>query len=896
MTGATRLLVLALTAAACSPAPAPPQIASPVAVHAATAPVAAPTVRLPRTFLPTSYDARLEIDPSREDFAGSIVIAGDLSASSSTILLHGRGLAIRTARARSGGKDVALTVTPRGEDELHLQSAEPLAPGAWTLAIDYTASFERVSTAGAFKQTVAGASYVYTQLEAIYARRVFPCLDEPDNKVPWKLTLDVPAKLVAVANTPIARETALDADTKRVEFGVTKPMPSYLVAFGVGPFEIVEAGRTQRGTPVRVVTLARRGADAAYAAQTGARIVDLAEQWFGTPYPYEKLDLLTIPLTVGFGAMENAGLITFTESLMLLDGRASKQRQRRWVLVAAHEIAHQWFGNLVTMQFWDDIWLNEGFASWIGAKVADKFEPTWQEQRGVLDRRNKALTADSLVSARKIRQPIATTDDILNAFDRITYDKGASVLAMFEAYVGPDKFQRGVRDYLAAHAWGNATSADFAAAMSKAVGRDLETAFASFLDQAGAPELTATLACRAGTPTLELRQQRFVPPGAPAATGGPWSVPVCVAYDRDGKRAEACTLLDRSTGALPLDAKACPRWVMPNADGRGYYRSVYTTPQLIALRDEAWPQLSSVERRAIHFEVAAGVAAGRVSLALALSFVPALLAEPDHHAIAAALVTPVELDAWVPDALRAKYAYWMRTAFGPAAASVGLAAKPSDDLDTETARRALVHAVGWIARDPALAAEAVQLARSWRDLPQGIRGLVLQLAVDADASLFDKVLAEVRSETDRERRNEMFDALAAVRDPARQAKALALVLDPSLDLRETVGILQDTTTETGLAAAQAFFRAHAAEILGRMPKDATKDGVGALSALFTRTCRADQRDAIATYVTRELSHYPGAKLLVAQSIETMDQCIARRTRIEPQLRAWLGGIKLPKTK
>jgi hypothetical protein len=333
---------------------------------------------------------------------------------------------------------------------------------------------------------------------------------------------------------------------------------------------------------------------------------------------------------------------------------------------------------------------------------------------------------------------------------------------------------------------------------------------------------------------------------------------------------------------------------MPNAGGRGYYRDAYTTRELVALRDEAWPLLSSVERRAIHFDVRAGVAAGRVPLALALSFVPRLLLADDRYSVAAALATPLGLDAWVPDAQRAKYEYWLRTAFGPAAAAAGFTVESSDSFDTETGRRALLEAVAWVARDPALVAEAVRLAADWRDLPQSLRGLVLQLAVDGDAATFDKALADVRVEPDRVRRRELYAALAAVRDPARQRRVLALVLDPALDVRETVHILFGASTAATVTGAQAFFRAHQAELIDRLPKDATRAGVGALSALFTRTCRADKRDDVAAYVTRELAHYPGARRLVDQSIEAMDQCIAKRARLEPALRAWLSGIKLPK--
>ena len=550
-----------------------------------------PTLRLPRNFLPTGYAARLDLDPAKAGFEGAIQIAGNVAEPSLVIWLNAKQLTVHKAVAqRAGQPDVVLSATAKGDDFLELRAAQPLEAGAWTLAIDYAGTFDALNTSGAFKQTVGDASYVYSQFEAVYARRAFPCFDEPDSKVPWQLTLDVPKALIAVSNTAMTGETPLDGGKKRVEFGQTRPLPSYLVAFGVGPFEIVDAGKTKRGTPVRIIALAHRAADAAYAAKTSAKVIDLLEDYFATPYPYEKMDMLAIPITVGFGAMENAGLITYTETLMLMDGKASNERRLRWISVAAHELAHQWFGDLVTMAYWDDIWLNEGFASWMGRKTVARFDPAWHEDQGELATRDTALESDSLVSARQIRQPIAGQDDIYTAFDRITYDKGASILNMFESYLGAETFQRGVRDHLAAHAYGNATSTDFAAAISTASGKDVNAAFQTFLEQAGTPELTTTLACEGGKATVALAQQRYLPPGSGAATATkPWILPVCVAYDAGGKRAEACTQLDAAAGAIALESHACPRWVMPNVNGRGYYRNHYTAAQIGALRDEAWP-------------------------------------------------------------------------------------------------------------------------------------------------------------------------------------------------------------------------------------------------------------------------------------------------------------------
>jgi alanyl aminopeptidase len=876
-------------------------IAKPTAPPPPTGPTSAeppqPALRLPRNFLPTRYAARLDVDPAKSTFDGSIAISGIIDRPSSVIWLHGRHLTVHRASATKESSELPITVTPKGEDLLELRSQTPLEAGEWTLMIDYTGELDLISTAGAFKQTIDGASYVYTQLEALYARRVFPCFDEPDNKVPWKLTLDVPAKLVAVSNTPVTSEAPLAGDKRRVEFAQTRPLPSYLVAFGVGPFEILDGGKTKGGTQVRVLTLAKRAADGAYAAKTGAKLLELTEDWFGMPYPYEKLDLLTIPLTVGFGAMENAGLITFTETLILIDPKmGSKARQNRWILVGAHEIAHQWFGDLVTMSYWDDIWLNEGFANWLQTKTAAKFDPAWHDEQDELDMRNGALGADSLVTARQIRQPIKITDDILNAFDGITYDKGASVLRMFENYVGADVFQKGVREYLASKAYGNATSTDFVAAISKAAGKDVGPAFATFLEQPGAPQLTLTQVCT-GTPMAQLEQRRYVPTGSPPATATkPWILPVCAVYEHDGKRTERCTLLDQPTGTLMMEQKSCPRWVMPNANGRGYYRVAYTAAQLTALRDEAWPELSWTERRAVYNDVVVMAGQGTVPLMLALSFVPKMIVGDDRHTVGPALGLPTSFNEWVPSELRGKYEAWLRGTFGPGALATGLLPKDTDTIDTEATRAGLVGAVGWTAREPKLVEQAVAAADRWRDLPQSIRGLVLAIAVDAKPELFDKILTGVRTEPDRSHRNEMYGALGGVRDPKRQAQALALILDPKLDIRETLGLVWGGSSEEAHAIGRQFFKDHKPEILARLPKDSSTNPIAGYAWLFTRTCKADQRDTVEAYVRKEFSTLPGGARVVAQALEGMNQCIAERAVLEPEIRGWLTGVKIPKPK
>ncbi|HEY4238867.1 MAG TPA: M1 family metallopeptidase [Kofleriaceae bacterium] len=897
------LWVAIVVVSACGSSPKtvapPPEAAPPVAAMPPPVPPApsydVSQVRLPRFFLPTAYRAQLAIDPAKDGFDGKIEIAGVVKTPSAKLFLHGRKLDIASASARDGKGEVPLTHTLHGEDVLEFTAPRALE-GDTTLKITYRGVFDPVNTTGAFKQIVKGQPYIFSQFEAIYARRVFPCLDEPDNKVPWELSLDVPAKLVAVANAPEASSTTTGA-TKHVVFKATKPLPSYLIAFGVGPFEIVDAGKTKSGTPVRIITLAGRAADGAYAAKTTARTVDLLEEYFGIPYPYEKLDMLSIPITVGFGAMENAGLITFTESLILLD-KPSKQHENVWVVVSAHELAHQWFGDLVTTAWWDDIWLNEGFANWMEKKIGAKFDPTWHEEQSELDMRDGALEADSVVSARKIRQPIEKVDDILDAFDGITYDKGASILNMFESYLGAETFQKGVRQYLKDHAFGNSTSADFAAAISKASGKDVTAAFATFLDQNGAPEVGAAVSCGGGAASVTLSQRRHLPPGSAApAEQKPWLLPVCIAYDADGKRAETCTMLDGPSATVTLAAKACPAWILPNANGRGYYRVAYTAAQITALRDIAWKTLSWTERRVVFSDLEDAIANGQQPLALGLSFVPKMLAGGDRFTIGPAVGAVTGVEALVPDELRGKYDEYLRRTFGPGAAKAGLVPKASDDLDTERTRHQLVAAAAESGHDPKLIAEAVKLAKDgkWRDVPQAMRTTVLALAVDADQKIFEKTLHDAPLEEKRQTRTEMYQALAHVHDVAKQQLVLSLVADPKLDIRETWWMMfGNLDHDANRAAAQAFFKAHAQELMKRMPGDETAGPIASGAALFTSSCREDDRAAVGAYVKDTFGKLPGGERVVAQELEEMDQCIARRKLLEPEIRSWLGGAKFPK--
>ena len=886
------LLAACGSSAKTGPDPTAPQPAAPAPAPAPTAVAPAvdppqPTLRLPRNFLPTGYRARLALDPASDGFTGSIEIAGDIKERSKRFWLHGRGLKVSAAKITRGERVIAVEIAPAGEDLLSFHPAEPLDPGPITVAVEYTGSFDVVEGNGAYKRVFDDAPYIETQFESISARRVFPCFDEPDSKVPWQLTLDVPRQLVAVANTVQTGETALDAKTKRVSFATTKPLPSYLIAFGVGPFEFVDAGKTRAGTQMRIIALKGRAHEAKWSAETSARIVELLEDYFGIPYPYDKLDHISRPALQG-GAMENAGLITYGKRLILRDpAQITAAEKFAWVNVAAHELAHQWFGDLVTTAWWDDIWLNEGFASWLASKIVAQFDPAWRGELLDTNQRETALTADRVVSARRVRQPITNPGDIFQAFDGITYQKGASILAMFERAIGPDKFRDGVRAYLAKHRFGNATSADFVAAISEVAGRDVGPAFSSFLDQAGAPVVRAELRCDAGQPpTLQLSQHRYVLPGSPPPPEGtPWRMPVCVAYDRAGARGETCTELTSTRSELALDTRTCPAWVFANAGARGYYRTSQPEAAIVALRDRGWKLLTPTERMVAFSDASAFAATGELDIAIEMSFVPKLLAERHRVAITAAANAAAQARRVLPADKLPRLDAWIRANFGPAARALGWQSRPRDDVDAERSRAELVALVAW-SGDPALRAAAVALARNWKALGTADRGLILSIAADTDAATFERLLAAAPVETNPELRADLLRAVSQVSDEARLRSALALTFDKRIDAREARGLLNAGRTTQQFRVVDAYFREHLQDLLARFP-DTGGVGSAGLATTFLRSCDAAKRDDAAAFVKQHFSKFTGSQRVIARGLEGFDQCVAARALLGPRVDAWL---------
>jgi alanyl aminopeptidase len=557
------------TLTGCSESGAPPTDQTSATQSLAVDSSEAPAGRLGNSVVPNRYDIELKIDPSQESFSGEVTIDISFNEPSDTIWLHGKNLDISEVYLTdSHSNRVEASYEEHLESGVSLLSLERMVgTGPATLHFTYSAPFN-TSVNALFKVVRGEDSYAATQLEAIAARQVFPGFDDPGFKVPFDLTVVTRADDVVVTNTPEASaETLADGFVRHV-FETTRPLPTYLLAFAVGPYDLVDYGMIpansirDREVALRGITARGLGSRMEYALRNTDGLLSLLEEYFGTPYPYKKLDLI-------------AGAITYDEYLILMDEESPLSQRRSYTSVHAHEMAHMWFGDLVTPVWWNDIWLNEAFASWMQAKVAHAYWPEGEFDRSTLSRALGTMANDSLVSAREIREPIDNNNKIDGAFDGITYRKGASVLAMLERYVGEDRFQAGVRLHMDRHSDSTATAEDFMASLAEGTERvEIEAAFKSFIEQPGVPLLSVALDCEdEQNPRLNVRQARYAPLGSAIDPGASeWQIPVCVSFVTDGAEQSTCTLLSEKEQSINLDTDSCPTQVHPNADGTGYYR------------------------------------------------------------------------------------------------------------------------------------------------------------------------------------------------------------------------------------------------------------------------------------------------------------------------------------
>ena len=621
----------------------------------AAADPAPPRFLLPDAAAPLRYAIDLRIAPGARVFRGVAVIDLALKQPLSFLWLNGKELRVDSATVDGAPARVVYA----GGEFLELALPRSVGPGAAQVRIRYRGRIGEATSTGVFHKRSGAGWYVFTTFTAIEARRAFPCFDEPRFKTPWEVTLRVPRALTALSNTPVLSETAEAGGWKKVVFAPTAPLPSSLVAFAAGPFETVDAGRAGLNrVPVRIVTPHGRAAEAEPARAATPRLLEWLETYTGIPYPFQKLDHLAL-LEGAFGAVENPGLISYRQEILLAaPGLDTAERRRRMRATMAHELAHQWFGNLVTMSGWQDVWLSEGFATWASSRMMDAEQPA--ADRGLLaaDARDRVMTLDGGRAARPVREPLPSRAAMRDVYSPLVYAKGAAVLEMLENWLGPDAFRAGIRRYLAAHEFGAAATADFAAAF-QAPRREIRAMLADFLDRPGVPVIALGRRCDASGARLLLRQDLYAPLGLPA-DDKPRTMPVCVKGDGFAGR---CVVMEASSLEIPL--AACPAWAFANAGAAGYYRTL-PDPDLLPALTRRRSLLTAAERLTLARDVAALVWNGRLPAARAMAILPWLAADPEPMVALAAADLATGLAAIVPAALKPKFDRFLIPGASPA--------------------------------------------------------------------------------------------------------------------------------------------------------------------------------------------------------------------------------------
>ncbi len=543
-----------------------------------------PGFRLPDTVVPLRYNVTLSIDPNKDVFDGTVLVAVDVEKPTSTIWLNAKDLEVRSAAVAGAlGPYREARVRSVNKELIEVNIGAPVS-GAWTLRLEYRARLDDKAVVGAYRRKVDGNWYMYTTFTPIEARRAIPCFDEPRFKAPWQLSITVPQGEFAFSNGAETSRSSSAGQTT-FQFAETKPLPSELVAFAVGPFDVYQGKPAGHGTPIRAITPKDEAAEGKAAADTTVAILPRLEAYTGMPYAFGKLDHLALA-DAAFGAVENPGLITYlAREMLMLPGSETISRTRALHLLEAHELGHQWFGDLVTQATWADTWLSEGFATWISEKIIDQEDKPERTHLGLIEARERIMGTDASRHSRPVRVEPHDRDGTRDIYNRFIYNKGASVLMMLEAWLGEDKFRDGIRGYLRDHQFGNASTADLAAELKKATGTDPAAVMHAFLDETGVPRVTVQVECT-GTPRLRLRET------------GATAIPVC--YRGMGVN-RACTVMNGPTEEIDLPKNSgCPSWVEPNAGGTGYFRTAWTPMQLTAL---SLKDLTPAERLTLAFDL-----------------------------------------------------------------------------------------------------------------------------------------------------------------------------------------------------------------------------------------------------------------------------------------------------
>ena len=826
--------------------------------------------RLPLDVTPVRYSAHLAPDLKAGTFEGRMELEVTLEKPRREIFLHAVDLSLTRVRARPS---LRATVTSDAASEtVTLQFAEELPKGTHLLDVAWTGKFSP-GLRGLYR---AGPLAV-TQFEAADARRVFPCFDEPAFKARWSLQLvGLPEGAVALSNGKPTKDQQEPDGGRTVQFAETPPLSSYLIALCVGELKGCPP-ETVRGYPIQTWAVPQKLALTAFGQEVACATLPLLEDYFGQPYAYGKVDQIGVP-DFEAGAMENAGCITYREVALLLDPKTAPLNiQKRVAEVITHELSHQWFGNLVTMVWWDDLWLNEAFATWMAYKIVDQWRPKWRVWMDFEVGKGAALHLDAMKSSHPIRAEIKNAEEAGESFDAITYEKGGAILRMIEGYLGEEKFRDGIRLYMKKHREKNATADDLWGALAEASGQPILELANGWIRQTGYPLLT--VGEQQGK--IKLSQKRFFsdPGAAPEATQ--WLLPVVL---RVGDREQRVLLSKQEEIVEPADKFD---WLLGNVGARGFYRTAYE-PELLRRLISALPRLAPEERMALVSDQWALVRSGATAIDGFLHLLAGLHAEEDHVVLDEVVGRLGYLEhRAVAEQDRPAFQGWVRAQFAGAGADLDWEVRDGEDDERRLRRAAVQRALALVARDPeTIAAALLRFDRLLANRPVDPNLLDIVVAVaarTADEKRFETLQSLASSELDPAAKRRYLHALAAVENPLLLERAVELALDPFVQM-------QDFASYLGALLANRATRELAWKLIQTRWAEVRKKGdspmilrrlVEALGSLPERAHLAAVEKFLAS------PDLLPARQAVAQTLERLRMDVALREKLLPEVAAFL---------
>lgn len=839
------------------------------------APVAS-AQRLPTNVVPEHYAIRIEPDLGHDSFRGEETIRVELRQRVREIAMNALTLQLHDDVRVN---DVAAKVIDEPKNEMvRLELASPVGPGPATIHISFDGTLKQ-QLRGFYLSTTPRRKYAVTQFEATDARRAFPCFDEPAMKATFDVTIVAPKGDVAISNMPVASDHDLPDGRHEVHFATTPRISTYLVAMLVGDFQCTSGSAD--GLPIRVCATPENAALTQWAVKSAEDEVRYYDSYYRIHYPFPKLDNIGIP-DFQAGAMENAGAITYRETALLAGAGAASGRRRQIAGTIGHEIAHQWFGDLVTMQWWNDIWLNEGFATFMTPKAMAAAHPEWDTSASNARSTRESVETDAMRSTRAIRTNAMRSAEINQLFDGIAYGKTAAVLRMIEHWVGEEPFRDGISAYLKKYSWSNAAGEDFWNTMAATTKRPVDRVMTSFVMQPGVPVIAAKESCANGERTVELTQERFVLAGDPQPPQT-WDVPLCARAL--GSSDERCVVIDKPSQSVTFHGCSSP--LLLNAKGHGFYVTQYAASDLAAMRPHL-DQLSPAERVMLLGDDWMLVRARRRDLGDDLAMVEALPANATRNEILSVSdrIRSISEDV-VTDADRDAWRQWVGTTMRRWLPAGGWTAAQNESDEQRELRATVLGVLGNDADDAETIAGAREIAARYLDDPHSYDATLAEVAVGiaarhGDAALFDRFLAAWKSASTPELRSRWATALLSFRDPALTQRALEFATGDEVKSQDSPRYLRELLDNpASRAATWQWMRTQWDHVSKRFPYWALESAVGGLGSACDPATLRELNEFFANRPT------PGAERRIRAAKERIETCVAFRDAARPALEHFL---------